>query len=318
MHAVYMLVALLLATGLCGPALGISNRMGTWADRRVLYACILLAPVLSGALLGGGIVRMLLMRCRSYSALDWLGSIGLLLLLGCAFVSGAIARMRARHRSRTLQQELCALGGAPMAELEAVVLRMAARAGLRRPPRVILVQTDRPFACLAGVRRPTLVCSVGLVTMLDMPEIEAVVLHELCHLRNGDNLSAAALGWIRDALGLLPMVRSVWQRFLAEREQVADALAARILGEPEVVAGAILKVWEGQLGSPAPRLAHVAAFADPVGLEERIERLLDTEAQVPGHRGGAMALSIALLGVAAVLAAPIYSETLCMRLFCRF
>lgn len=53
-----------------------------------------------------------------------------------------------------------------------------------RPPRLVAVNSSRPFAFSFRTFRSAIVLSVGLTDILNKRELEAVLLHELAHIRN--------------------------------------------------------------------------------------------------------------------------------------
>ncbi|HHT28593.1 MAG TPA: zinc metalloprotease HtpX [Firmicutes bacterium] len=72
-------------------------------------------------------------------------------------------------------------------QLHAVVERLAAMAGLPTP-RIAVMDTDVPNAYATGrsPRHAVVAVTRGLMQRLDWPEIEAVLAHELAHIKNRD------------------------------------------------------------------------------------------------------------------------------------
>jgi len=129
------------------------------------------------------------------------------------------------------------------------------------PPRLYLIPDGYPRALAAG-RGPSgsaLALSTGLLAALTPAELEAVLAHELAHVRRRDVLvqtSAVMLavvlidvsrigGWFERALlAVLGPVASAFVHLLLspKRELAADRLAAGVLGTTEGLAGALLKL----------------------------------------------------------------------------
>ena len=104
--------------------------------------------------------------------------------------------------------------------------------------RLTLLDVDTPQAFCAGVWRPTVFVSQGLVQRLREPELLAVLWHEGCHARRCDPLRRAAY---RTAAALLRPVTVVqwWvERRLDRAELLADQLAMHQAGAP-ALAGAL-------------------------------------------------------------------------------
>ncbi|MBS1149842.1 MAG: peptidase BlaR1 [Myxococcaceae bacterium] len=125
-----------------------------------------------------------------------------------------------------------------------------------------------PRLCLAaGVLRRRILVSVSLAEQLEPAQLEAALAHERAHLQRRDPLVSILIQL--GALGLLPFVA----RFLAGEhaaltEEACDQDAAHQVGEPALVAEALVKV--AALASPS---GPALAFGRGV-LESRVRALL--------------------------------------------
>jgi len=158
---------------------------------------------------------------------------------------------------------------------------------------------------VTGWRRPLLLVPRHLPAMLDAAELEAVLLHELAHVRRGD------LRWNllqRVVLALLwfhPVAWALQAAIARERERCCDALAVRHGARPAALARALVKLAEG-----GARPALALAMSPGGALVERVQDLLDpaSAGAAPPRRGAAWAaagVSLAcVLGVAAGRLAP--------------
>ncbi len=130
--------------------------------------------------------------------------------------------------------------------LRTTVDRVATRLRLP-PPKLSLIDDGFPRSCVVGrgPRSATLVVSTGLLAALPPDELEALVAHELAHIRTRDVLTqtfavllAATLmetsrigGWLsRTLLYVLAPIASAFVHALlsAKRELRADAIAAGV------------------------------------------------------------------------------------------
>lgn len=152
---------------------------------------------------------------------------------------------------------------------EAEILeRQRARLGLRRTVRLI-VSDELPEPGAWGLVRPTVVLPEGVADQLTTPELEAVILHELIHIRRWDNLIAlvqralCCLFWFHPLLWLLD------RRLLTERERVCDERVVALSGASEPYARGLLKVLRFGVGL---RLVGVSA-ATASNLRTRIEHI---------------------------------------------
>jgi beta-lactamase regulating signal transducer with metallopeptidase domain len=185
--------------------------------------------------------------------------------------------------------------------------RLARCVGLTRPPRV--VQTSRagsPF--VAGWRRPVLVLPIGLCQALTRGERDAVLLHELAHLRRHDlrnNLVLRLLGAL--AWHQLPL-RVLSRQLQREREHCCDELALAAAGRPLLLARALVSLEAHRSCAPGLVMAGTGVAHGTRGdFGRRIRRILAWQgpaATEPAPMRTALAASVlALLCGSAALAA---------------
>lgn len=190
------------------------------------------------------------------------GLMGLRLGLGLAWV--------ARLRRRALP--------AP-AEWQARQDALARRLSLRRPVPLRLSPAgslDAPVAI--GCLKPLVLLPAALLSGLPVPLLEALLAHELAHVRRQDYLAHLLQSLVEALLFFHPVVWWLSSRLRQERELVADALAARALDDPRRLAQALhaLAELDIQAGSeseirPAPPMAMSARGGR---LLPRIEQLM--------------------------------------------
>ncbi len=183
--------------------------------------------------------------------------------------------------------------------LRSIVERLSAQLGIR-PPKLAAI-TDgfpRAFAVGRGPDGATLVVSTGLLGALTTSELEAVVAHELVHVRSRDVLTqtlavvlATTLleltrfgGWLsRLLLAVLAPVAAAFVHLMLspKRELAADGHAA-LLTDPHDLADALLRLDRaGDLvefeGSPATEPLYTVSPFDETG---RISRMFVTHPPV--------------------------------------
>lgn len=103
-----------------------------------------------------------------------------------------------------------------------------------------LVKRGVPMA--VGVLRPAVLLPASLLARLPMDQVEALLLHELAHVRRHDVLLNALQGLAEALLFHHPTTWWLSRRVRQERELAADALAARLTGDPVVVARALAEL----------------------------------------------------------------------------
>ena len=178
-------------------------------------------------------------------------------------------------------------------------------------PRLYLIDDGLPRALAAGrgVRGSVLALSTGLLTAASPAELEAVLAHELAHVRHRDVVvqtsvvvMAATLleltrvgGWLSRALLFVfgPIAAAFVHLMLSpKREFLADTAAAAICGSPHPMADALVRLDQAAelvsfQGSPATEplytvnpfleegLAALFVTHPPIG--ERVRRLRERD-----------------------------------------
>ena len=149
-----------------------------------------------------------------------------------------------------------------------------------------------------GIRRPVLLLPAGVADLLTPPQLEAVVEHELCHMRRRDNLVAAMHMAVEALFWFHPLVWWLGTRLMEEREHACDDEVLRKGAEPHTYAEGILRICEFSLEPPLPCVAGVTG----ANLKKRIEAIVSGRAAV--RLGAARKAMLAAAGAAA-LGAPV-------------
>lgn len=133
-----------------------------------------------------------------------------------------------------------------------LVARLAQRARLRKPVRIVLMPPGTAPA-MVGVRQPTLLLPEDWEARFDERSLRHVVLHELFHVKQGD----LAWNWIALAVQAVhwfnPLVWFVVSRFQADRELRCDAGALALLAPTERLdyGHTLLRIQETFFAPPA-------------------------------------------------------------------
>jgi Zn-dependent protease with chaperone function len=168
-----------------------------------------------------------------------------------------------------------------IARIEAALLPMAAKLGVRAPP-VGFVATEVPLLFCTGVRRQQIVASRGALALLDDAELRAAFAHELAHLARHDPTTSWILMAARGLMAFNPAFQVVARVIARDAEHVADEQAAVVCGDRLALAAGLLKLFRATSRyAPVPRsLPFAAALTDPIekaharDLEIRCRRLL--------------------------------------------
>jgi heat shock protein HtpX len=282
----------------------LTTRLRTW----LLVAGLTALLVAIGVAIGGGFLYLF---------------VGLAVLMNVAgyWFSDRLA-LAASHARPVSEQQ------AP--ELYRIVGELAVRAGIPMP-RIYLIQSDQPNAFATGrnPRHSAVAVTTGLRTRLPLPQVRAVLAHELAHVRNRDILVSSIAAMIAGAiaaianilqfsflfggqdeddggplawLGLLaaiivaPIAAALLQLGVSrQREYLADATAAQLLGEGGTLAEALETLDRDTkavpmpvnpataslyIANPLPRTGVATLFSTHPPIAERVRRLRSYDGSV--------------------------------------
>ena len=254
---------------------------------------------------------LLVGACAVFGLIGWaLGGYRLLsIFVFCgALLAGALYWYSDRVALGLVRARELQLGQFP--GLHSTVERLAAVAGVTKP-KLYLMEDGLPRALAAGrgPRGSTIAVSAGLLTAATPAELEAVLAHELAHVRNRDVVVqtsvvvvAATLlelsrvgGWLsRALLFVLGPVASAFVHLMLspKREFLADATAAAICDSPHPMADALVRLEQASelvsfAGSPATEPLYTinpfmeaglgALFVTHPPVGERVRRLRELD-----------------------------------------
>ena len=103
---------------------------------------------------------------------------------------------------------------------------------------------------LVGIWRPVILLPAGLARHLTQAEMEAVLAHELCHLRRRDNLLASLHMLVEGLFWFHPLVWWIGKRLCEERERACDEDVVANGVSPLVYAEGILKTCRFYVQTP--------------------------------------------------------------------
>jgi uncharacterized protein (TIGR03435 family) len=121
-----------------------------------------------------------------------------------------------------------------------------------------------------GIRHPVLLLPEGIADRLTPAQLEAVLAHEMCHVRRCDNLTAAIHLIVEALFWFHPLVWWIRGRLVEERERACDEDVLQLGGEPQVYAEAIRNVCNYYLKSP---VVCVSGITGP-DLKKRIDTIM--------------------------------------------
>jgi bla regulator protein blaR1 len=145
-----------------------------------------------------------------------------------------------------------------------------------------------------GVFRPILLLPDGIRDELTPAELQAILAHELCHVRRRDNLATVMHMIVEALFWFHPLVWWLGARLMEERERACDEEVLRTGNQPEAYAEGILKICELYLQSPLQCLTGVTG----ANLKKRIEAIMENRSSL--SLGFAKKAGLAIAGVIAV------------------
>ena len=121
-----------------------------------------------------------------------------------------------------------------------------------------------------GIFKPVLLLPHGIFSRLTAEQLNAILAHEMCHIRRRDNLAAALHMFVEAIFWFHPLVWWIGSRLIDERERACDEEVLRLGSEPQVYAEGILNVCKFYLESPLPCASGVTGS----DLKKRIEAIM--------------------------------------------
>lgn len=207
--------------------------------------------------------------------------------------------------------------------------KLAQRVGVP-VPKIGLTESLQPNAFTIGYGKSAMIVfSSGLITALNQVELEAVVAHELAHIKNRDFHLMALVSSLRVVSFFNPAAYLSASMFAREREYLADDVGSKATGRRSTLKRALIKI----ASIPAPkRRAHIpelvsglfiysqigslkAAFTSHPSLDMRLDRIGSGRSGSVGDVYKALLVALLLIGSMALLSSYIMQP---IRLFDTF
>lgn len=151
---------------------------------------------------------------------------------------------------------------------------------------------------VVGIIRPVIVLPDTLTERLRPEELQAILEHELCHVRRHDNLWAVLHMLVEAVFWFHPLVWWLGRRLVEERERACDEAVLESGANPRGYAQGIFKVCQFYMAS---KLACVSGVSG-ANLKFRLEGIMKNEKAVELNPGRKWLLAVAAL---ATLATPV-------------
>jgi uncharacterized protein (TIGR03435 family) len=195
---------------------------------------------------------------------------------------------------------------------EVEALRRLERVGGVRKRIEMLVSRTTLEPGIFGIVRPVLIWPEGISERLEDAHLEAILAHEVWHVRRRDNLAAAIHMVVEAIFWFHPLVWWLGARLIEERERACDEEVVELGSDREIYAESILKVCEFCVESPLAcvsgvtgadlkkRMVHI--------MNESIARKLDFSRKLLLSAAGLLAVVVPIF-FGLVNATPIRAQT---------
>jgi bla regulator protein blaR1 len=137
-------------------------------------------------------------------------------------------------------------------------------------PIPVLSSSMRVEPGVLGVLRPVLLLPNGITDRLTPAQLNAVLAHEMYHVRRRDNLTAALHMLVEALFWFYPLVWWIRMRLVGERERACDEAVLQSGSDAEVYAEGILNVCKFYAESPVVCVSGISGS----DLKKRIARIM--------------------------------------------
>jgi beta-lactamase regulating signal transducer with metallopeptidase domain len=196
----------------------------------------------------------------------WMSWVALLWMIGVGFTSVRLAGGWWQSR-RLLRHDAFDAGAIWLRSVE----RLSIDLGVTRRLRVI-ESASVQVPLVIGVLKPSILLPIGAFTGLTPAQIEAVLAHELAHVRRHDYLVNLLQSSVEALLFYHPAVWWVSNTIRVEREHCCDDLAVAACGNPLLYARALT-----ELEARRPVRVGLAMAASTGSLLSRVRRLIGAQ-----------------------------------------
>ena len=183
-------------------------------------------------------------------------------------------------------QRLIAHASPAPPEWQSLAARLAGELSIHRPPEILTVPGRLPPMVVPGWRRPRCCLPMALMGQLNASQREALLLHELLHIKRGDHLVRMLELMVGVAFWWLPIVGSIGRQLRACEEACCDAaVVARLPQARHDYARLLLDVLDFANPLPSQAVPHATAMsaADLETEAARDYRRLPTEHGILGR-----------------------------------
>jgi beta-lactamase regulating signal transducer with metallopeptidase domain len=160
-------------------------------------------------------------------------------------------------------------------EWQLTAARLVGELSIHNSPEILTVPGRLPPMVVPGWRRPRMLLPVTLMGKLNTSQKEALLLHELLHVKRGDHLIRMLELVVSVVFWWLPIVGSIGRQLRSCEEACCDAaVVARLPQARRDYARLLLDVLDFAVPLPPPAVSHATAIS-PADLEKRLLAIIE-------------------------------------------
>jgi bla regulator protein blaR1 len=192
--------------------------------------------------------------------------------------------------------------GKPAVDWKLFVQKNALYAGIKKPVKVFISSLiNSPLTI--GFLKPVILLPAALVCNLSIEQTEAILLHELAHIKRNDYFINLIIQFIKVVLFYNPFVKLFIKTIEREREKSCDELVLQFRYEPLSYATALLRLEQLRISGPAFAIPFSGNSADLLHRIEKITGAKNKQA-FPGKK---------LAGIVAALLVLVFMQTFSLK-----
>ncbi len=142
--------------------------------------------------------------------------------------------------------------------------------------KIVVYKSEQPSAFCIGILRPKIFISSGMIQLLNKTEMEAVILHEVYHLKHKNNLMVFVFNTFSYILFIFPFIKDLKRQYEIHEETEADKHAHTYLKGNGPIVNSLKKL----LLYEEPVLKYGFAFSKTHDVEYRIRSIIQNRVQI--------------------------------------
>ncbi len=183
--------------------------------------------------------------------------------------------------------------GKPAVDWKLFVQKNALYAGIKRPVKVFISSLINSPVTI-GFIKPIILLPAAVVCHLSIEQTEAILLHELAHIKRNDYFINLIIQFIKTVLFYNPFVKMFVKTIEREREKSCDELVLQFRYEPLSYATALLRLEQLRIAGPVFAIPFSGNSADLLHRIEKITGKKNKQA-FPGKKLSGIAAALVVL-----------------------